>query len=249
MIPLFSSTYSIGKSILTLDATSAESDPLGSTSIFSLVKGGDLFLVETTMIGFPTAFKRSKENGVNLRFGLIIKVLMGDSDEEDYNNASKIIVFAKNDQGYQDLLKIYLASQPAPKQFEELKKHITKDVFIAIPFYDSFLSINSLNFSAQIPPFKDVEHVFLVENHGLPFDHILKRNVVDLCSSSGSQMVDTWSIFYENDGDVAAYQTYRCICERATRGKGKKLSLSNPNLNHFGVNNFSWESFCDQQSA
>jgi len=249
MIPIFSSTYSVGKSILTLDPANNDSDPLGSTSIFSMVKEGDLFLVETTLIGFPTAFKRCKENGINLRFGLIINVLMGDSEEEDYNNESKIIVFAKNDQGYQDLLKIYLASQPAPKQFDELKKHITKDVFIAIPFYDSFLAINSLNFSAQMPTLKDVEHVFLVEDHGLPFDHILKRNVVDFCNSSGSQMMDTWSIFYEKDEDVAAYQTYRCICERATRGKGRKLSLSNPNLNHFGVNNFSWESFCDQQPA
>ena len=118
MLPIFSSTYSVGKSILTLDPVNNDSDPMGSTSIFSMVKEGDLFLVETTLIGFPTAFKRCKENGVNLRFGLIINVLMGDSDEEDYNNESKIVVFAKNDQGYQDLLKIYLASQPAPKQFD-----------------------------------------------------------------------------------------------------------------------------------
>ena len=176
MIPVFSSTYSIGKSILSLDDPT-EKDDGGSTSILSLLKeGDDLFLADTTMIGFPIALEKCKKYNINLRLGIILDVNIGSSFEEDYKNDSKIIVWAKNDKGYKDLKEIYFRSMPSPKDFNLIKEAFTEDVFVAIPFYDSFLAVNALTFSSQIPDLKGVEHVFFREDHGLPFDHILKKN-------------------------------------------------------------------------
>jgi DNA polymerase III alpha subunit len=72
MLPLFKSHYSIGKSILTLDDPKKTTED-GSDSIFKIAKDNSLtqiILVEDTLIGFFEAFKRSKELGIQLVFGL-----------------------------------------------------------------------------------------------------------------------------------------------------------------------------------
>jgi len=72
MMPIFKSTYSIGKSILTLDDPSKVKEG-GSDSILSIAKEENLnqiVLVEDSMIGFLNAHTRCKEAGVQLIFGL-----------------------------------------------------------------------------------------------------------------------------------------------------------------------------------
>ena len=69
MVPVFKSTFSIGRSILTLD--DAEKDG-GPDSIFSICeehKIKNLVLVEDSMTGFVTAHNRCKEREINLIFG------------------------------------------------------------------------------------------------------------------------------------------------------------------------------------
>lgn len=249
MIPIFSSSYSIGKSIFQIkEPKSDDLDTTSPVSIFDLSSSlDDIYLVDNSMIGFPFAFKIAEKLGKNLHFGLMVSTKMGDSNEEHYVNHSKIIAFAKNDQGFNDLLKFHHASQPSPQPFEDLKKFITDNIFIAIPFYDSFLHVNAMNFSCQIPNLKDVEHLFWCENHGLPFDHILRENLIKYYNENKPRVEKVFSIFYNAKKDVSDYQVHRCICDRS-RARGKKLTLSNPNLNHFGSDLFSWEAFCEQSS-
>ena len=72
MTPIFKSTYSIGKSILTLD-DSEESD--GPDSIITICNDNDiktLVLVEDRMTGFIKAHNVCKDNDIQLIFGLRI---------------------------------------------------------------------------------------------------------------------------------------------------------------------------------
>ena len=71
MIPLFKSHYSIGKSILTLDAPEKVKEK-GSDSIIDIALDAGLkqvILIEDTMHGFLEAKKRCDENNLQLIFG------------------------------------------------------------------------------------------------------------------------------------------------------------------------------------
>ena len=83
MIPLFKSHFSIGKSILTLDDPKDASEN-GSDSIFKIAQENNLkqiFLVEDSLIGFFEAYKKSKQLGIQLVFGL--RLSMRNSSLED----------------------------------------------------------------------------------------------------------------------------------------------------------------------
>ena len=53
------------------------------------------------------------------------------------------------------------------------------------------------------------------------------------------------SIYYKDKKDYAALQTYKILCNRSF---GKAASLSSPNLNHFGSDEFSFESYLEQNA-
>jgi len=55
----------------------------------------------------------------------------------------------------------------------------------------------------------------------------------------------TKSIYYKDKKDYAALQTYKILCNRSF---GKAASLSSPNLNHFGSDEFSFESYLEQNA-
>ena len=102
MIPLFKSHFSIGKSILTLDAPT---DTSGPKSVFSLAEEEGLdkvFLVEDSLTGFLQAQKISESMGVQLIFGL--RLTMCDDAAKEIpkggdSSAHKIIVFARTSAG------------------------------------------------------------------------------------------------------------------------------------------------------
>ena len=60
MVPIFKSTFSIGKSILTLDDTEKDGGPDSILSICEEHKIKNLILVEDSMTGFVTAHNRCK---------------------------------------------------------------------------------------------------------------------------------------------------------------------------------------------
>ena len=108
MLPLFKSHYSIGKSILTLDDPKKVTEN-GSDSIFKIAKDNSLkkiILVEDSLVGFFEAYKRSKELGIDLIFGLRLSV-RNSSLEDDANSQHKVIIFSKTSNGCKLLNKIY----------------------------------------------------------------------------------------------------------------------------------------------
>ena len=94
MIPIFKSNFSIGKSILTLDAPESCPDEDAADSILQIVKENNLsqlVLVEDSMIGFLEAHKAAKNLNIHLIYGLRINCCNDVSDEKKEQSKHKII--------------------------------------------------------------------------------------------------------------------------------------------------------------
>lgn len=245
MIPIFKSTYSIGKSILTLDhPDKVRAD--GPDSVFSIAKENNLssiYLVEDTMVGFFDAFKKCQDLGIQLIFGYRFTCC---NDSENVASNHKLIAFAKNDQGCKDLNRFYshINTKCGGKiTDQDLVDKWTEDMLLAVPFYDSFIFNNNFCLGNCIPDFKGIKPIFFKEDNSLPFDKFI-GDIVDDYSNGEAQLVN--SIYYRYKADVEALQTYKILCNRSF---GKQAALSSPNLNHFGSDEFCWESFEEKQCA
>ena len=240
MIPIFTSHYSIGKSILTLDLPHEQKEG-GARSIFSIAEDNELeeiFLVENSLTGLPQALKNSKELSIPLRFGLSLNIC----DQEH-----KVVIFAKNTQGLSRLNKIYSTAFSGKECLSEskLKKLWSKkDLMLVVPFYDSFLFKNIMSFDGCAPDLKSLNPTFFIESNSLPFDAILKDKVQKYANSFDLPTQNVKSIYYENKEDCEALLTYKCVCSR----KFGKSSLSKPNIDHFGSDEFCMESFLEKNN-
>jgi len=247
MIPLFKSHCSIGKSILTLNSPEDALDQ-GSDSVFSIAEEGklkQLVLVEDSLIGFLQAQKISKELNIQLIFGLRLSTCHKLSkDKKDNNKCShKVIVFAKDDDGCKLLNKIYskaFCDGDGIIESKELKKLWNdKHLSLSIPFYDSFIFMNTLYFCSCVPDFSFTKPYFFIEQNYLPFDPQIASKIKSYCSENNFESVETKSIYYKNLRDFEAFQTYKCICNR----RYKQRTLTVPNIDHLASPYFCWESY------
>ena len=254
MLALFKSHYSIGKSILTLDDPFTHKEG-GSDSIFAIAKENNLkqvILVEDSLTGFLQAKKVSDSTGVQLIFGLRIDMKENaavNPKEEGTSSTHKIIIFAKNSNGCKILNSIY--SEAFSNNYNCVDEKILKkfwkkkDLELAIPFYDSFVFNNTMKFANCTPSFSFADPVFFTESNGLPFDDMISQRTLDYAKTIKSKVVPTKTIYYKNKQDVKALQTYKCICGRSFGNK----TLSKPNLDHFGSDEFSFESWKEKSEA
>lgn len=249
MIPLFKSTYSIGRSILTLDDPK-ETKEGGSDSIISIAKENklsEIFLVEDSMIGFLDAHQKCKSHDIQLIFGLRMPCCNCVTEEDKKSSEHKIVIFAKNDNGVKNLTRIFSLANQKNGGFVDsvfLQNNWSDDLMLCVPFYDSFIYNNNFRGKQCLPNFKFANTTYLVESNDLPFDHILKAKVEKWASAFGENIQKTKSIYYKNRKDFEAWQTYKCLCNRSF---GKEQSLSSPNLEHCGSNSFSWEAFKNER--
>ena len=248
MLPLFKSHFSIGRSILTLDLPDAESEG-GSDSIFKIAVENNinpLILVEDSFSGFLQAKKNSEELGLQLIFGLRMSIAQDIEEKPTKDNRSehKIIIFAKNDQGIKALYKIYnlaFSKGYGHLDYNNLKLLWSEDLKLAVPFYDSFIFINLMKFSNCVPDFTFCKPVFFTEDNGLPFDKLVLDALSKYCDQHEYETENVKSIYYKNKDDLKAFQTYKCLCNRGFSARGK--TLSEPNLDHFGSDEFCFESW------
>lgn len=250
MIPLFKSHYSIGKSILTLDHPDKIQEG-SSDSVFSILNKDhkQVVLVEDSLIGFLQSQKIAKELDLQLIFGL--RISCSHEVNPDPKNACthKIIIFAKNDQGCKLLNTIYshaFCNNEGVLDSNFLKECWSEDdLSLSIPFYDSFIFMNSLHFCSCIPNFSFTNPNFFIENNFLPFDEDIKNKVIDYCEKYSYNYTDAKTIYYNKRSDFAAYQTYKCICSK----KFKQRTLAVPNFDHLASPEFSYQSFLEHESA
>ena len=170
--------------------------------------------------------------------------MSSDPKETKNKDESKVIVFAKNGNGCKVLNRIYslaFTEGSGRIDYKNLKKLWSdKDVLLAIPFYDSFIFKNNMSFSNCTPDFSFTSPTFFIEDNSLPFDRIIEKEVRKYCGKE-NKIEKVKSIYYKNKDDFAAFQTYKCICNR-TFSKGDK-GLTNPRLEHCGSTEFSFESW------
>jgi len=244
MLPLFKSHYSIGKSILTLEEEGSSVED-GPQSIIDLCKKNDmkeLFLVDDSMSGFLQGYLNSEKADLKFRFGLRIRVCedSNERNEEQKKKTSKVILFAKTKEGYKRLIKIY--TQAAQQGFyhgprtdyKTLKDNWSnKDLSLMVPFYDSFLHLNTLHSYMCMPDLSFCDPVYAVENNDIPFNFLIRKRVEEFCKQD--KCVEVKSVFYNKKEDFKAFLTFRCINKRTT--------LDKPNLDHMTSDEFCLESF------
>ena len=248
MIPLFKSHYSLGRSILTLeDKNEKDNYPDSIIQICKENKIKDLFLVEDNLSSFLEAYFNCKNNNINLNYGVRISVTDSIEEKSDAskNKTSKIILFAKNKNGYENLIKIYSISAKdgfyyGPRvDYKILSKIWNQDLVLCIPFYDSFIFNNTLRNFICIPQFDFVKPIFFIENNELPFDTIIKQKVLSYVEKNNLEVFNTKSIYYSEKKDFKTYLTFRCINNRSV--------LNKPELEHMSSNEFCFESYLENK--
>jgi DNA polymerase III alpha subunit len=251
MLALFKSHFSIGKSILTLD------DPIthkegGADSIFSIAKENNLkevVLVEDSLTGFLQAQKIADSMDIRLIFGLRVDMCDDSKVDPKSSEASdrhKIIIFAKNSKGCKLLNNIYsdaFGESYSAVDHRSLSKFWSdRSLTLSVPFYDSFIYNNTMRFANCTPNLDFTKPTFFLEDNGLPFEGLLRARVKQYAKDLEAETEDAKSIYYKNKHDVEALQAYKCICGRSFGNK----TLSKPNLDHFGSNEFCFESWKEQ---
>jgi len=251
MLPLFKSHYSIGKSILTLDDPKKVTEN-GSDSIFKIAKDNSLkkiILVEDSLVGFFEAYKRSKELGIDLIFGLRLSV-RNSSLEDDANSQHKVIIFSKTSNGCKLLNKIYSKAFCDFSGF--LDSQSLKDIWndndlkLCIPFYDSFIHVNNFLFANCVPDFSFAKPTMFIERNNISFDYLLEAKVKEFASNNQLETLLVKTIYYNQRKDAKAFQTYKIICNRSI---GKDRNMQKPELNHFCSNEFCFESWKENQNV
>jgi hypothetical protein len=200
------------------------------------------------MAGFLEAYTNAESLKIKLIFGLRLTFCLDHSNksEEGRANSYKNIIFAKNAAGYKQLIKIYtFAAQEGfyyePRiDFKALKSFWTKDLLLAVPFYDSFLYNNKYTASQCVPDFSFTEPVFFLEDNDTLLDKDMQERVADFCADK-YKIIHTKSIYYKNKKDFSAYLTFRAISARTT--------VEKPNLDGMCSDEFSIESWCKKTGA
>ena len=211
MIPLFTSHYSRGRSILSL-ADPKKTKPDGPDSIVKLCVENSIknpFLIENNLTGLAEAAKNFEAEEIGFRFGW--KTLMvNDLESEDReDSASKVIIFIRNTQGYYDLIKLHNTINKEHQGMVDgrtMEGLWTDNLALAIPFYDSYIFNNLLFDKLSQPSVKPFNPIFFRENNGLPFDSLVAERLPQ------TRVMDVKSIYYNKRSDFEAWQTYKCLC-------------------------------------
>lgn len=248
VLPLFKSHYSLGRSILTFDNKAKEDT--GPDSIIEIClsnKIKNLFLVEDNMSSFLEAYTHCKDNKIKLSYGVRVSVTndLNEKSEESLKKTSKIVIFAKNNNGYYKLIKLFsLASKegfyycPTIDYTSLRNVWDDRDLILAIPFYDSFLFNNILKNYSCVPQFDFTSPLFFIEDNKLPFDIFLKDKTLSYIEKNKYNYINTKSIYYKKYSDFKSYITFRCINNRS--------SLNKPEIQHLCSEDFCFEGWLKQ---
>lgn len=259
VLPIFSSHYSIGDSILTVDEYD-DKDPIikdtKPVNIFAIAKQYSMervILCESEMAGFWEVYKTSKSKKIPFVFGVKLAICEDATqyDKESKKTESNVIVFFNNTQGYYDFLKIFNKASTTwyyegrRVDWRTLNNFMTDNLTVAIPFYSSFLARNNLKFEYRcLPSFVKFRPTFFINRHNLPFDDVLERQVLKYTQANGYDIQEIHQVSYYKDHDSIALQVLQCLKNRGdAKSQGRPPSLREPNLNHFGSDQFSFESY------
>lgn len=248
ILPVFTTNFSIGSSLLTLDE---KSSPDGADSLLDIVKELNLkqcVIVDSTMIGFKKCHETFKKLGIQLIFGVKFSAANNRSDEPSLRETShhRVIVFAKNDAGCKELVKLYSEAHTKSDGFLDyslLKEKWSDNLDLVFPFYNSFIHKNNFYGKQCLPEYSFTRPTFLVGDHGLPYDDVLRTKTLDYATNHSLNVQEAHFIYYKNKKDIDAMLVYSILTNRI---QGKPQTLASPNLEGFGSNEFSLENYIEK---
>jgi DNA polymerase III alpha subunit len=150
----------------------------------------------------------------------------------------------RNSNGYKDLIKLYskIYTNINNKHYHfrgswsVLKELWTENLLLSVPFFDSFLHRNTLNYGSAIIPDFPTKPVFMKEiNSGLPFAPLIEEALDNFIKDGDYEVLNTKTIYYSDYEDAKAYCVYRSIRERS--------NFQKPQLDHFGSPNFCFSDY------
>lgn len=247
IIPIFYD-HSSGRSILRF---SDEKDSvLGAPSnILKIAKDNDLkrvYFVSDCFHTFVETFKLCKKNNIQLIFGLevILCLSIKERSDESVKNHHKAIIFGKNSESYKDLIKLYSSYKTnlEAKYYvyrcddENLAKHWTDNLILALPFFSSAIAKNTLIHGANIIPRYPVNPVIMREIGSNHIHEKLINLALDEYNKNGQyEEIKTKTIYYENKEDVKPWLIFRSIYE--------KTDFGNPGLDYCCSEEFCFQSY------
>lgn len=250
MTPIFRTTYS-RKGLWTLEKPGKSPDD-GPPSIFDAALKNNLsriVVLDDEMVGFKTACDISKELGIELVFGVRFSICNDRNEEDKKVSAHKINIFAMNDDGCRELMKIYSAAHTESDGFLDynfLAEKWSENLQLAIPFYDSFVHRNNFYLQSCVPHLGFTTPTVFLENNLLPIDEVLRRKVISFAATNNFPTEEVKTLYYEKREDIAAFCTYKIITDRKP---GKKQTLEKPELDGFCSAEFCMDSYLENVSA
>lgn len=259
ILPLFRSHYSYGGlSLLTLDEP-GKAKPGSPVSVFDLAKEANLsqvHLCDDRIDGFISGTKAADKAGVGLCYGirLVVCANMGDRTVESRRTESRVIIFARDYAGYQDLLRIWNRAWGTEGHFtcriagEELaygradwallSSFWTDNLVMALPFFSSFIAVNTLTFHQIMPtlPTGVTPWVFREIGSELPFAPLIDAAIDRYVTGGGStadRVIPSKTICYAKRSDMRAYVTFRAM--------GQGGTFDEPDVDHLHSSAFCFE--------
>ena len=231
IVPLFSSAASLKQGGLFVTEKAGylakAGRKRGPVSLCDLAKENgltQLCLVDSTMVNFFSAYKNLKEVGCNLTFGLKLIICddMADKSEASCKTESKVVIFMNSGTAYQSLCSIY--SKAAKDGFyyvprldwKTLRSMWSECLTLALPFYSSFLAVNTLTFNVISPDLPTVPLVLREIDQQLPFDDLINEAVDRYVAASGAAVQPVKSIYYRDRKDAKTFCVWRCILSRTS---------------------------------
>ncbi len=242
MIPIFTSHYSIGKSILSI-SDKIEDDNSGADNIIKICLENnltELVLVENSMLGFLQAYNACRSHKIKMRFGFRVN-FCSDIKNKKPEELHRNVIFLKKNTGYPNLVK--LASLAGANDwtidYNSFYKH-SEGLELVVPFYDSYIYRNLLTEAECIPDFRSIKPNYFVERNELPTDFLVEEEIRKQIEPE--RIFLSKAIYYKKRSDVTAFMV-RKLMENKQGGQRKTLDM--PGLDGFGSPEFCWESYIE----
>jgi len=256
ILPIFSSHYSMGDSILTLEecGKTAPGNPVSICDLAKSVGLKQVVLVDERIDSFIEAYKSIQKSGLaQLVYGLKLTVCidMANKEQDSMRTESKVVIFIKNTQGYSDLIRIWNRAwcegffNPARDygygriDWKTLKEFWTDNLALALPFFSSFIAKNTLTFANIVPilPVDNNQVTYFKEvDCDLPFVNLINDSLTAFCGEElKANIQPVKSIYYASPEHYDIYVTYRAI--------HNKSQYMKPEVEHLYSNRFSFEAW------
>jgi DNA polymerase III alpha subunit len=252
IIPIFKTHGSLSKSILSYEDTNdiVALSPVSIMGIIDKYKLPKAVVIEDSFLSFPSLYAGLAKK-CELIYGINFTCCQNalDKSEGSLKTEHRISILMKNSNGYKDLLKIHNLIHTNQDyfyyrtrvDFDIIKKYWTDNLLLLIPPYDNFIHKNLLSNSVCVPDFGTIKPILTFAKQNLPFDYLLEEAITKYAPSNNYDLQEVHPVYYYKDVDVKSFYTYKLIENRS--------KFSEPKLDFFCSNNFSWESYLRKTNA